>query len=220
MIDFPSLIERELRAGQDPESHVEADVSTFHPSQISKCKRQATISKLGLEEHDLQTLGYFEIGTRWHEWLEQRIVSNQAGVEAEKPVEHTEGPITFVGTTDVYDRVESTVYDFKTRSGWYRFDPPNESHVDQIHVYMAATGATQGQVVYLSKKDLTVKTWPSDGCFTFDAGRYDGLVSKALDIRRTLEEFEETHGHLPETVEEVPFEPCGCWLCDREGDGD
>lgn len=214
MIEWDTLIERELRAGQDPESHVEADIGTFHPSQISKCKRQCVISKFGLETHDRETLGYFEIGTRWHEWIETNIGPGISGAEFEQPVTYETDGVAFTGHCDVHDRVESTVYDFKTRAGWYRFDPPNESHVDQITVYMAATGAEMGQVVYLSKKDLTVKTWPEGERFPFGRDRFDALVDKALTIKQTLSGMDA----LPSTVEEVPFDPCGCWLCDREGD--
>lgn len=212
MLDFPSLVERELRASHDDESHVERDTFTFHPSQISRCRRQATISKLGLAEHDLQTLGYFEIGTVFHEWLEDRLSESFGGVHFERPVYHEVDAVTFTGRCDVYDEVQRTVYDFKTRSGWYKFDPPDEAHVDQLHVYMAAVGAEFGQVVYLSKKDLSVRTWPDGERFTFDPDRFERIVGKAHDIRQSLEELDE----LPTTVEAVPFEPCGCWLCEQE----
>lgn len=213
MIDFRDLIHRELRASSDPESHVERDTFTFHPSQISRCRRQATISKLGLDDHDIQTLGYFEIGTVWHSWLEDRLDGAIGGVTFEKDVTYEEDGIRFVGRCDVYDAVENTVYDFKTRSGWYKFDPPDESHVNQLTVYMAALGAELGQVVYLSKKDLSVKTYPDGECFAFDRDRMDRLVDKALDIRMTLEE-----NGLPERVADVPFDPCGCWLCEKEAE--
>jgi hypothetical protein len=219
MIGFEDLIERRIHAEQDDDSHIERDATTFHPSQLARCKRQATLSKFGLDDHDTQTLGRFWIGTTIHEWLEESFEHRLDGVEFEKKVSHhveyTGGAVKTVvhitGHADVYDAHENAVYDFKTRSGWYKFDPPEDRHLDQLTLYMAALGADKALVVYISKNDLEVRTYPEDGFFEFDEERYEDLIEKAKEMKDAFEE-----AGVPETVEEVPFEPCGCWLCESE----
>lgn len=212
MIDWDDAIDRQLRAAHDA-SHVEDDCSTFHPSQLCRCKRQCTISKFGLAEHDRETLGVFEIGTQWHDWIERTIGNSVAGLVCERPVEIECDGITITGRCDVYDEVENAVYDFKTRSGWYKFDPPDSAHVSQLQLYMAAVGAEMGQVVYVSKKDLTVQTYPADHMLAFDELQVELLIEKATEIRDTLEDVGK-----PETRSDVPFERCDCWLCGQEED--
>jgi len=76
---------------------------------------------------------------------------------------------------------------------------------------MAAVGADRGQVVYLSKSDMEVRTWPEDGFFEFDRGRFDRLVEKAQRIKAAID-----IDGLPETVDDIPFERCGCYFCEEE----
>lgn len=229
-LDWEQEIARSLHVNNDPDSHTEADDDfTFHPSQLARCKRQAAIAKLGLESHDTTTLGIFHTGTLIHEWLEYEFGGRIPGVELEIGVEQVyrdtvvEGsrgveaePITITGRADVYDAHADVVYDFKTRGGWYKFDPPSERHLDQLTLYMDALDAAAGQVVYINKKNLEVKTWPGGETFAFDPDRRDALVAKAVAIRDGLRE----HDGTIETAADVPFEPCDCWLCNKSSDGD
>lgn len=212
MIDWESKLERKLHVDENGDSHTEYDTNTFHPSQISRCKRTCVKSKFGLDEHDTSTLGTFRIGTIIHEWMENSYRGKIDGVEFEHPVQYeSDNGIKFVGNCDVYDSHENAIYDFKTRSSWYRFDPPDESHLDQLTVYMAALDADYAQVVYISKKNLEIRTYPEDRLFKFNQDRFRQLVEKADEIRNALDE----HGQ-PETLDEIPFEPCGCWICSQE----
>lgn len=216
-MNWADRLARVLQVNNDGESHVERDPEVFHPSQLSKCNRQATISKLGLETHDTQTLGTFFVGTLIHEWLEEEFAGTIPGMHHEIAIEtEYEDPsggdsITITGTADVYDEHRGIVYDFKTRGGWYRFDPPSDRHLDQLTLYMDALEAQAGQVVYLNKKNLEVRTWPETDTFGFDQGRLDSLLGDAREIRDTIRQ----HGPIAE-CSQVPFEDCGCWLCDKE----
>jgi hypothetical protein len=69
-LDWEEEIHRALHAQNDDESHVEQNPQDWHPSQLSRCKRQAVISAYGLEQHDTDTLDIFKTGTLIHEWLE------------------------------------------------------------------------------------------------------------------------------------------------------
>lgn len=219
-IDFEAAVEQALQDANDPESHVERNPHNFHPSQIARCERRAYCSKLGLDDQS-DILGIFQTGTLIHEFLEDHMADQHPHANFEQEITHSVDGIQFVGRTDCYDPEANAVYDFKTRNGWYNFDPPNDRHLDQMHVYMAALGADYGQVVYLSKADMEVRTYPQDGFFEFDADRFDRLVAKAKRIRGAIEEQ-----GFASSASEIPFETCGCYFCENEslvfegGDGD
>lgn len=208
-IDFERELQLALERANDSESHVERDAATMHPSQIAACKRQAYLGKLGLKDHT-DILGTFQTGTLIHEFIED-YVGDHVDAEFEKAVELERDGVRFVGHTDCYDPAANAVYDFKSRNGWYRFDPPKDRHLDQMHVYMAATGAEYGQVVYVNKGDLEVRTWPEDGFFEFDPERFEAIVTKAQQVRDAVQD----HG-IASSEGEVPFDRCGCFLCDNE----
>ncbi|MFC6720923.1 hypothetical protein ACFQGT_00045 [Natrialbaceae archaeon GCM10025810] len=209
-IDFDAHLQRALEAANDPESHVERDPETFHPSQIAACKRQAYLGKLGLKDHT-DILGVFQTGTLIHEFIEEYVGAQLAGAEFEKRVELETDGVRFVGHTDCYDPAANACYDFKSRNGWYNFDPPNDRHLDQLHVYMAATGAEYGQVVYVSKGDMEVRTWPENDLFAFDADRFAAIVERATAIRDAIDE-----NGVAESPDEIPFDRCGCFMCRSE----
>lgn len=218
-IDWKAQLARTLHVNNDDESHTERDSVRFHPSQLARCNRQALISKFGLEEHDTTTLGVFQVGTLVHEWLEEEMDDRVPGAHVEIPISKEyrrpgySGLVEVVGTADVYDEHDNVVYDWKTRGGWYKFDPPSERHLDQLTLYMDALDADAGQVVYLNKKNLEVRTWPDGETFAFDPERRDELVNKAFQMRESIKAAGEI-----ESIDDVPAEPCGCWLCSQEGD--
>jgi len=214
MIDWAELVERRLVEENDPDSHVEPDPHTFHPSAISRCERTAMKSKFGLDENSVNDLWNFHIGTERHEWMEAQF-EDYPGLEFEVPVEvEVEPGITFTGRTDVYDRHEDEIYDFKTRKGWSYFDGPGDAHKDQVTVYMRATGASQARIVYIVKS----APWDSDEPIVrqsepieYDEERFQNILDKALRIREAVEE-----NGIPKTVAGIPFDRCGCFICENE----
>jgi len=209
-IDFETGVQYALQQANDPDSHTELDAHTFHPSQIARCQRRAYCSKLGLEDQS-DILGIFQTGTLIHEFLEEHMAEQFPHAEFETPITHAERGVQFTGRADCYDPETGSVYDFKTRNGWYNFDPPTQRHLDQVYIYMAALGADKGQIVYLSKGDLEVRTYPEEGFFEFDAERFGTLVEKASRIKHAIE----TEG-LPSGPDDIPFETCDCYFCSQE----
>jgi len=209
-LDFESAVDGALQEANDPESHVEREPAVFHPSQIARCERRAYCSKLGLDDQS-DILGVFQTGTLIHEFLEDLLAEQFSHAEFEKEIALDVDGVEFVGRTDCYDPEANAVYDFKTRASWYNFDPPTQRHLDQMYVYMAALDAEYGQVVYLSKSDLEVRTWPEDGFFEFSEERFDELVAKARRIALVIEEQ-----GIADSVEDVPFDRCGCYFCQEE----
>jgi len=84
-IDFDDAVQHALQTAHDPESHVERDATTFHPSQIAMCPRQAYLSKLGLKDQT-DALGYFQPGTLIHEFLEEQLRSAYPRHHFEYPI--------------------------------------------------------------------------------------------------------------------------------------
>ena len=209
-LDFEQAVQIALETATDPTSHVEGDAVTFHPSQICLCERRAYCSKLGLDDNT-EILGVFQTGTLIHEFLEERFAEQFPAAKFERAVEYEIDGLRFVGQADCYDPRMNAVYDWKTRSSWHNFDPPVDRHLDQLHVYMAALGAERGQVVYLHKGTMEVRTWPEDDWFTFDDERFEAIVGKAQRIREAI-----ARDGIAERVEEIPFERCGCYFCREE----
>jgi len=215
-LDYEALVDDVLHHANDQESHVERDASTFHPSQLVQCERRAYCSKLGLDDQS-DILGVFQTGTLIHEFLEDRLgdaVPNSNRIALEELVEYADPrtSIKITGRADCIDVERGEVHDFKTRNGWYNFDPPVQRHLDQLHLYMAGLPhVDEARVIYLSKGDMEVRQWPEDGTFEFNPDRYEELIAKAERICAEIE----ANG-MPETVDDIPFEKCGCYFCEQE----
>lgn len=213
LIDVEGAMHNALERDRDDESHRELDPSVFHASSIGYPTRQVYLSKLGLKHHDAETLARFKIGDWIHEFIEDALAAEHDHLELEHEVELDVGDVTFVGRCDAYDPVENVVYDFKSRASWYKFDPPTQRHIDQLLVYMHALGAEFGQVVYVSKKDLEVRTWPEDAPFVrqdYDE-RFTELVEKAHTIREVIREE-----GIATRAADIPFEKGSDWISQQE----
>ena len=216
-VDWEAQIGQTIRDTAEQDSHVEQDAITFHPSQLAKCKRQATLAKLGLKDFETDTLGTFQAGTLIHEWIQAELAAQFPDCKFEREIKKTyTNPasgekIRVTGHADLWDPERGIVYDFKTRGGWYNFNPPTERHIDQLTLYMDALDAVAGQIVYINRKDLEIRPWPADTTFSFDTGRRMELVQKAREIRDGIREAGEITSKA-----DVPFEDCGCWLCGQE----
>lgn len=204
-VPWESKITRALRLQEDVGSHDEEEPNVFHASSIgypiwlAYCKAQS----LTVTGDDL--LGTFKTGTLIHEWMEESMPTVVDNLVFERPVEVTHeaagGDVTFTGQFDAYDYVNDVVYDFKSRGGWYNFNPPVSRHTDQLQVYMDALDADYGKIIYLSKKDFEVREYPENGVVKRDEDRMDDLVQKAGLIRDGIVE----HGD-PQSRDEIPFE--------------
>lgn len=215
MIDFESAIQTALARTTDQDSHIELDPYTFHPSQLAKCPRQCYTSKLGLLDNTAD-YGTFYTGTAIHEFMETEVVPClDVETKREHPITLDADDLTIIGHVDCYEPGDDIVYDYKARANWYKFSPPVQRHLDQIFLYMRALNASRGQIVYISKADLEIRTWPPDSAgvdtFAFDPARFHDLIEKGKQIATTI-----IDSGYPTSADEIPFEKCGCWLCEKE----
>lgn len=237
MIDWQNWLDEKLEEQNERLSHFESDAYTFHPSQLSKCKRQCYISKLGLVEHEPETLRIFEMGNIIHEYLQDLIRESESfeRFEIEKDLQ-VEIPstrdITLTGHCDLFDNELNIVYDFKTRGSWYNFEPPVKRHMIQISLYQYMLwrqmiqnndsfdekDSIYGQIVYINKKNMEIKQEPKDTFEVFNPQIDEShvmLAKNALKKAHKIGDSIETNG-IPNSTSCIPFDKCGCWLCNNE----
>lgn len=229
--DLKKELRTAIERADNPASHLEADTGTFHPSQLSTtCLRQAYLSVAGLSEGPT---GAAHVGTLMHSFVEEQVggwvEASDRNIRFEEQVSREFGDhrVKIVGNADVIDYDAGVVTDLKTRSDLrYYFDPPEQRHLDQVHLYMAATGCSEGRILYASRKDWELFRWPADDdkedrdTFEYDPDRVEHLIeTRAIPIRETLE-----NEGVATCEAEIPFDKCStdddhddyCWLCDRE----
>lgn len=221
MINFNQKVSEYLQKTEEKESHIELNPYVFHASQVGFCKRQLYNSKLGLQDHDATTLGIFEVGNMIHHWMETRIANElpncqfehslDSTIDVVSPVSRKTIQLDFTGTCDCWDMENDAIYDFKTRSGWYSFSPPKQRHLDQILIYMEMSDVRKGQVVYISKKDMSIRTYPEDGFFEYDKQRTHELKMKCAKIAEKI-----VQRGYPQSRHDIPFDKCGCFFCNQE----
>jgi len=202
-IDFEHVIGQRLADDEEKGSHMEWDPKVFHPSQVGYSKYTLLTKKLGLDDvSDLH--GTFKVGDLIHEFVQDSMFRQHDHLDYtnfEQEVEFEEDGLVFVGHADIYDPRRDIVYDIKSRSSWYNFDPPVDRHVDQLHCYMRGMDADYGQVIYVQKKDLEVRTWPDGAPFTFSEERWEDIKARATDVRDTL-----LSEGFPTASDEIPYD--------------
>lgn len=188
---------------------------TFAAYYLGYCPRQAYLAHLGLRDTSDQT-GRFRAKELVRDHVTRTLREAMPHLDVNPQVEYQCGPLRVVGRCSCYDPDAQRVYHVKPRNGWYKFHPPIERDIDQLHVYMAGLDARDGQLLYVSVADLAdVRTWPphsADGtAIEFSRDRFDQIVTKAKTIHRLVVE-----DGIPTTSTAIPFETCGCYLCETE----
>lgn len=206
-VDFGQEVADALHRLDDAEknSHIEVNPNVFHASSMGYSPWMIVAKKYGLIDNDTASLGRMRGGTIYHSFLEDHL--NLPSMESEYPVSVTDSTITFTGRADYYDPEMGAIYDIKTRSNWYKFEPPIQRHIDQLLIYMRATESRYGQIVYVHKGSMEVRTWPEEGFFVFDPDRYAELLAKAITIRNDLLE-----SGVPLVTDQIPYSRSDDWI--------
>lgn len=232
VINFREEVQEKLRE-RNGHSHTELDTTTFRASSVGKCPRHILLNKLGVKQHDAETQGKFQTGDFIHNWIQEEILPRHPTMH-ENQVEIEEDGVRIVGHYDCFDPINGVVYDYKSRDGWYRFEPPVERHLQQLEVYMRALNLKdpRGLMIYVSKSDLFVETYPDHFGITKERedveSEQDELVepseqrwNKILEKVTEVQDYLEENG-FPASEEEVnaAFKPCddcvGCYFEDSE----
>lgn len=214
-INFKKELKQVLKDGEYVGSHQEPDTSTFRASSTGYCKRQIVLNKMGVKAPGPDGLGRFKVGDWIHDWIQENVLPKHM-TKHENEVMFECGDIKIKGHYDAFDG--DVVYDFKSRSSWYRFSSnlPIQRHLDQLNTYMAALGIDHGMMVYVSKKDLSVEQYPDyfgeadehssprQHLIKYSPRRMGEIVKKCREVKEFLDEE-----GFPRNMSEVPFEKCG-----------
>jgi hypothetical protein len=182
----------------------------FWPSEAGKCKHQIYKSKMGLDE-DLP-LGKFKTGSLIHSFLESMEFEDH--FEKEMDVSGEISGVEFSGRIDLIDQNYGIVYDYKTKKSIEEADcdPPYDYHIDQLMIYMMLTGCNYGQLIYISRNDLSVKQYPQEDFIKLDGDRIHDIIVKLKEVGIHLIDNDNPSNN--------PFDYCGCYLCYRDKYGE
>jgi len=223
-VDWESRVADTLREReQESETNYTTDGdATFRISTAAYAPESlwlAYVKQMDMTRVDDELLGTFHTGTMIHDFFENHVTAGLDNVVTERRVESTFGDLSFVGHFDAYDYANDVVYDFKSRSGWYRFDPPVDRHVNQLQMYMDALNAEYGKIVYVSKKDLEVREWPTTDAFGDEVE--DAVVNNSVVKRdhNTFLRIAQACAEVAAAVRDAPSDPTAEDIPFERGDG-
>lgn len=213
MIQFADVVADVLAA--ETEDFSQRDPGTFFASHVGFCLRHLYLSKLGLTVQ-AERRGQYKVSRLIQSYLEDCVSDRHPRLEVGASVQFSDGPLQFVGRCNLFDADAGIAYALKTRNGWYKFTPPIQRHLDQLHIYMQGLGVERGQLVYVSNNDIDdLCVWPATDTetdyVTFNQERFESLVTKAQQIRDAIVK----QGIATEPAE-IPFQRCGCYFCENE----
>jgi CRISPR-associated protein Cas4 len=153
----------------------------WYASELGYCPRQLFFKRLGVEPDepiDSRTMRVFEVGKRDESFLLDDIVKytdkqiegfNKKILKAEREVRVEDKDLRVSGRVDLlleYDDKEMEVIETKSKNSrafWYmndRGEGANEHHIWQLWFYLYVLKIQQGQIVYVSKDDLSILQYP------------------------------------------------------------
>lgn len=211
----PDLAAALQTALTDADPGRDQDWATFGAAYLGFCPRQTYLVHLGIRDNTGRR-GRFRARRLIQDYLQEKLEATLPHVEFTPTVALDTGRVRVVGRPTAYDPTASIVYHIKPRNGWYKFHPPIDRHLNQLHLYMRGLDADRGQLVYVSMTDLAdIRIWPADyqnsRYVAVDAERASRLTTNADHIRDQIVR----HG-IATTTDEIPFERCGCYLCQTE----
>ena len=158
MIDFDELIENYFK-----KEFRQKKIGNYYPSEIGGCIRKTWFSYTIPKELDKDVLKIFEAGNNVHELITKILKSDKNPnidlIENEMPFEIKEQEFRIGGRIDnlvfVKDKNKKVLIEVKS----CKFLPfePKDPHVDQLQLYMHATGIQDGIVLYIQKDNLQTR---------------------------------------------------------------
>ena len=186
------------KAKERKEEHGEYKDDVFFPSEAGKCIRNLFYEKKLQPEKPAYIYRLFLTGDLIHEWI-QKSVYNEDKSEVE--IEWNEGDIKFSGRMDVL--LKDRIIEFKSIKNFaYVEKKPSSQHVEQINMYMKATGIHKGTIVYIQKDNFDVLEHDVE----FDKKLYNKTISRFKKLNKALIE-----NHPPTRLK--CFGKDYCWEC-------
>ena len=200
MIDWENVITETLN--QDREEKEPSLDNTFGVYYAGYCPRQIYLSKTRLKDFPRAALGSMKVGTLFHNYIEENA---DVDVDFEKEFEFEEDGLVIRGRADAVG--EDAIYDFKSINGMQYVDDAAHRNRAQLNVYMKAFGVDKGKLVFIDKGKMYVK----EKSYEYSQDVYDSTMKKYHKVQKALDK----HG-VVDDPDDVPFEKCGCYLCNVE----
>ena len=190
MINIQELINKTLRDKNDQKE--KKDQTTWHISQLGNCLRGQYFSRLGVEPDkkiDDRVLRVFDIGNRTEEWIVD-LIKQQKEVKIETQVRVFDKKLNISGYIDLVleQNGKKIVYEIKSKhskSFWYmREQGAQLTHKYQIIMYCDLLGVKTGQLVYVSKDDLSIMEFG----FQMDSEAVENIRKQVLERIALLNE--------------------------------
>ena len=218
MIDFDSMISNYLKREKHPKQ-----IGRYYPSEIGGCLRKTWFSYKIPKELDPEKIKIFHAGNMIHEFVVDVLKS-----EKNPHVELLSSELPFfLNIKDflVSGRIDDLILlkkdntkvllEVKSTKMLKMMKQPQDSHVQQLQLYMLSTGVHKGIILYVEKHSLACREFPLD---------FDEKAAEEIKKR-----FEALHASLKQDVLPIPeakINPKNKWMCgyceyreecDREG---
>lgn len=163
-IPFQDLIDKEVRKDREPREQ-----KSWHPSALGSCLRGAYFQRLGVKadtEFDDRTLRVFHCGNLFESWLVELIKKTELTIEEQVRVEDEKLNVSGYADIVASNKEGKKVYEVKSkhsRSFWYMVKKGEGAmlqHQMQLWLYLHLLGIDEGNIIYLSKDDLSFAEFP------------------------------------------------------------
>lgn len=186
------------KAKKRKEEHGDYKDDVFFPSEAGKCIRNLYYERKLQPEKPASLYKLFLTGDLIHEWIQKTIFNND---HYEVELKWQEGNLKFSGRIDTL--LKDRIIEFKSIKNFnFIQKAPSSQHLEQINMYMKATGIHKGTIVYIQKDN-------------FDTLEHDVEFDKKL-YNKTISRFKKLNKALLENKPPIRLKCFGkkyCWEC-------
>jgi len=163
------------------EEHKPPASNEFFASSIGRCINQEWLMRKYPKEPQETFLGICKIGNMFHDFIQKEIYP-EAESEIRADVE-VEG-VKIRGRLDILDKKNEKIIELKSASQTrYIESEPKDAHRKQVNVYLHSLKMKKGEVVYISKKDLSIISHEID----YDAKLFEDTIRELKEKKYYIE---------------------------------
>lgn len=163
-------------------------IGSYYPSEIGMCIRRSYYSYFISKPTEPKALRIFALGNNVHEFIARALKDSDRFevVEEEKPIKinYVDGETSFsiYGRIDDYvvskGNAKKVIIEAKSTSDVDKITVPEDKHVMQIMLYLAAEKTDYGIIVYADKKNLQIKQFKVE----YNESVYNKVIQRFKDL--------------------------------------
>lgn len=175
LLDSYLISEAKLKADE----RTPPDNNTFYPSSAGYCLRKQYMERKNPALFKPLLYKYFLIGNLLHEWIQKNLFKD---AECEVPIQWTDKGLKFRGRIDT--KLPDLLLEFKSIASLnYVMTKPKTEHLQQLNMYMHATGIHSGKIIYFTKNDVSIV----EHDVTYDKTLYNKTVATFKRLKKYLD---------------------------------